>query len=47
MQEARLLVAEPRPALPPGAQEPWAPGTCSNSSQNPYDFAKIAAQYAE
>lgn len=31
---------------PAGAQEPWAPGTCSNISQNPYDFAKIVAQYA-
>ena len=31
---------------PAGAVEPWAPGTCSNISQNPYDFAKIAAQYA-
>jgi Carbohydrate binding domain/Fibronectin type III domain len=31
---------------PAGAQEPWAPGTCSNISQNPYDFTKIVAQYA-
>jgi hypothetical protein len=31
---------------PAGAQEPWAPGTCSNISQNPYDFTKIIAQYA-
>jgi hypothetical protein len=31
---------------PAGVQEPWAPGTCSNISQSPYDFAKIAAQYA-
>jgi Carbohydrate binding domain/Fibronectin type III domain len=31
---------------PAGAVEPWAPGTCSNISQNPYDFTKIAAQYA-
>ena len=31
---------------PAGAQEPWAPGTCSNITQNPYDFAKIAALYA-
>jgi hypothetical protein len=31
---------------PAGVQEPWAPGTCSNISQNPYDFTKIAAQYA-
>jgi hypothetical protein len=31
---------------PAGVPEPWAPGTCSNISQNPYDFTKIAAQYA-
>jgi Fibronectin type III domain/Carbohydrate binding domain len=31
---------------PSGVQEPWAPGTCSNISQNPYDFTKIVAQYA-
>ena len=31
---------------PAGAQEPWAPGTCSNISQNSYDFTKIVAQYA-
>jgi hypothetical protein len=31
---------------PAGAVEPWAPGTCSNISQNAYDFTKIAAQYA-
>jgi chitodextrinase len=31
---------------PAGAVEPWAPGTCSNISQSPYDFAKIVAQYA-
>lgn len=31
---------------PAGAQEPWAPGTCGNISQNPYDFTKIVAQYA-
>src|ERR1700722_9295784 len=31
---------------PAGAVEPWAPGTCSNISQNPYDFTKIVAQYA-
>ena len=31
---------------PAGAVEPWAPGTCSNVSQNPYDFTKIVAQYA-
>jgi hypothetical protein len=30
---------------PSGVQEPWAPGTCSNIAQNPYDFTKIAAQY--
>ncbi|HEX4064071.1 MAG TPA: carbohydrate binding domain-containing protein [Streptosporangiaceae bacterium] len=30
---------------PAGVQEPWAPGTCSNISQNPYDFTKIVAQY--
>jgi hypothetical protein len=30
---------------PAGAVEPWAPGTCSNVSQNPYDFTKIVAQY--
>jgi hypothetical protein len=31
---------------PAGAVEPWAPGTCSNISQNPYDFTKIVDQYA-
>lgn len=31
---------------PAGAQEPWAPGTCGNISQNPYDFTKIVAQFA-
>jgi hypothetical protein len=31
---------------PAGVPEAWAPGTCSNISQNPYDFTKIAAQYA-
>jgi hypothetical protein len=31
---------------PAGAVEAWAPGTCSNISQNPYDFTKIIAQYA-
>jgi hypothetical protein len=31
---------------PAGAVEPWAPGTCSNISQNPFDFTKIVAQYA-
>jgi hypothetical protein len=30
---------------PAGVVEPWAPGTCSNISQNPYDFTKIVAQY--
>jgi len=31
---------------PAGAVEPWAPGTCSNIAQNPYDFTKIIVQYA-
>jgi hypothetical protein len=31
---------------PAGAVEPWAPGTCSNIAQSPYDFTKIVAQYA-
>jgi Carbohydrate binding domain/Fibronectin type III domain len=31
---------------PAGVQEPWAPGTCSNISQNPYDFTKIVARYS-
>jgi hypothetical protein len=30
---------------PAGAVEPWAPGTCSNVTQNPYDFTKIIVQY--
>ncbi len=30
---------------PAGVQEPWAPGTCSNISQSPYDFTKIVAGY--
>ncbi|HJP75085.1 MAG TPA: carbohydrate binding domain-containing protein [Pseudonocardiaceae bacterium] len=30
---------------PGGVVEPWAPGTCSNISQNPYDFTKIVVQY--
>ncbi|HEV2344187.1 MAG TPA: carbohydrate binding domain-containing protein [Actinocrinis sp.] len=30
---------------PAGAVEPWAPGTCSNITQNPYDFTKIIVQY--
>ena len=30
---------------PSGVVEPWAPGTCSNISQNPYDFTKIIVQY--
>lgn len=30
---------------PAGAVEPWAPGTCSNVTQNPYDFTKIVVQY--
>lgn len=32
-------------ACPAGAVEPWAPGTCSNITQNPYDFTKIIVQY--
>jgi len=31
---------------PAGVQEPWAPGTCSNITQNPYDFTTIVAKYA-
>jgi hypothetical protein len=31
---------------PAGAVEPWAPGTCSNVTQNPYDFTKIVVKYA-
>jgi hypothetical protein len=30
---------------PAGAVEPWAPGTCSAVTQNPYDFTKIIVQY--
>ncbi|WP_245594578.1 carbohydrate binding domain-containing protein [Actinospica robiniae] len=30
---------------PSGAVEPWAPGTCSNVTQNAYDFTKIIVQY--
>ena len=30
---------------PAGAVEPWAPGNCSNITQNPYDFTKIIVQY--
>jgi hypothetical protein len=30
---------------PAGVVEPWAPGTCSNVTQNPYDFTKIIVQY--
>jgi hypothetical protein len=30
---------------PSGAVEPWAPGTCSNITQNAYDFTKIIVQY--
>jgi hypothetical protein len=30
---------------PSGVVEPWAPGTCSNITQNPYDFTKIVTQY--
>jgi hypothetical protein len=30
---------------PAGVQEAWAPGTCSNVTQNPYDFTKIIVQY--
>ncbi|HEV2639975.1 MAG TPA: carbohydrate binding domain-containing protein [Actinocrinis sp.] len=30
---------------PAGAVEAWAPGTCSNITQNPYDFTKIIVQY--
>jgi hypothetical protein len=33
-------------ACPAGVAEAWAPGTCSNISQNAYDFTKIVAQYA-
>jgi hypothetical protein len=30
---------------PAGATEPWAPGTCSNIPQNPYDFTKTIVRY--
>ena len=30
---------------PAGVVEAWAPGTCSNITQNPYDFTKIVVQY--
>jgi hypothetical protein len=30
---------------PAGVVEPWAPGTCSNVTQNPYDYTKIVVQY--
>jgi hypothetical protein len=30
---------------PAGVVEPWAPGTCSNISQNAYDFTKIVVKY--
>ncbi|HEY4021453.1 MAG TPA: carbohydrate binding domain-containing protein [Pseudonocardiaceae bacterium] len=30
---------------PSGVVEPWAPGTCSNITQNAYDFTKIIVQY--
>jgi hypothetical protein len=30
---------------PAGAVEPWAPGTCSNVTQNAYDFTKIIVRY--
>jgi hypothetical protein len=30
---------------PAGVVEPWAPGTCSNITQNPYDFTKIIVGY--
>ena len=30
---------------PAGVVEPWAPGTCSNITQNPYDFTKVIVQY--
>lgn len=32
-------------ACPAGVVEPWAPGTCSAITQNPYDFTKIIVQY--
>lgn len=31
---------------PAGVPENWAPGTCSDITQNPYDFTKIIVQYA-
>ena len=31
---------------PAGVVEPWAPGTCSNITQNPYDFTKTIVKYA-
>jgi hypothetical protein len=30
---------------PAGVPENWAPGTCSNIAQNPYDFTRIIVQY--
>ena len=30
---------------PAGVVEAWAPGNCSNITQNPYDFTKIIVQY--
>ena len=30
---------------PAGVVEPWAPGTCSNITQNAYDFTKTIVQY--
>ena len=32
-------------ACPAGVVEPWAPGTCSEVTQNPYDYTKIIVQY--
>ena len=32
-------------ACPAGVVEPWAPGTCSEVAQNPYDYTKIIVQY--
>ena len=31
---------------PSGVVEPWAPGTCSEVTQNSYDFTKVIVQYA-
>jgi hypothetical protein len=31
---------------PSGAVEPWAPGTCSEVTQNAYDYTKIVVRYA-